>query len=891
MNQDSVHMVAASKVPMLKPGVETVIALTTDEKAQRSTSNTNRAVNIVHGAITSNTQATVVNSTTIDNLSDDVICAFFASQPNSPHIDNENLQQIHSYDLEEIDLRWQMAMLSMMARRFLKNTGRKFSMNGTDTIRASRNQVNRYKESTRRIVPMETPNSSTLVSCDGLGVYDWSDQVEESPTNFALMAYSLTSSSSEVSNDLNCSSSCLENVKILKEQNKQLLKDLRTSEINAITYTTGLESVKARLLVYKKNEYVYEKDMKLLKLENFENSSKSLSKLLDYQIPDKCKASLGYNAIPPPYTANFMPPKPDLSFSNLEEFVNKPIVSESTVKKPVVNTSKAKASKDKPKVVRKNFGPPVLEDWISNSEDETESKPKIKMKTVKPSFAKIKFVKSKEQVKTPRKTVVKQANHNRMIVITIKIISKSKDVPRAVLMKSGLTIVNAARPVNAAHLNLTKNAANLKKYFTKTSHSTVKRLFDKRTTFTNSNVNQNVNIIRSKTINTARPKAIVNVLLGNRVNEKGVIDSGCSKHMTGTCPILQIMKKLIEDMLPLEVDDNPRQESECKDQEKEDNENNINFINAPGTNRVNAVSANLSNELQFDPQMLELQDISTFNFSSNHEDNDEMANMINLDTIIQVSPTLTIRIRKDHPLDQVTGDVQSVIQTRNMSKNLEENWLFLAYASFKDFVVYQMDVKSAFLYGKIKEKVYVYQPLGFEDLDFPNKVYKVKKTTVWTTSSSKSMKSRMEAHLWKLKSICSKMKIEKVDVHMYRSMIDSLMYLTSLRPDIMFAVCACARYQVNLKVSHLHAVKKIFRYLKGQHKFGLWYPKDFPFNLVAYIDSDYDGASLDRKSTIVGCQILRCRLMSWQCKKQTMVANSTTKAEYVAASSCCGQVL
>ncbi|GJX05918.1 hypothetical protein Tco_0193850 [Tanacetum coccineum] len=130
---------------------------------------------------------------------------------------------------------------------------------------------------------------------------------------------------------------------------------------------------------------------------------------------------------------------------------------------------------------------------------------------------------------------------------------------------------------------------------------------------------------------------------------------------------------------------------------------------------------------------------------------------------------------------------------------------------------------------------------------------------------------------------------EEVDVYLYRSMIGSLMYLTSSRPDIMFAVCACARYQVNPKVSHLHAVKRIFRYLKGQPKLGLWYPKDSPFDLVAYTDSDYAGASLDRKSITRGCQFLRCRLILWQCKKQTVVANSTTEAEYVAASSCCGQ--
>ncbi|GKA03751.1 putative ribonuclease H-like domain-containing protein [Tanacetum coccineum] len=132
---------------------------------------------------------------------------------------------------------------------------------------------------------------------------------------------------------------------------------------------------------------------------------------------------------------------------------------------------------------------------------------------------------------------------------------------------------------------------------------------------------------------------------------------------------------------------------------------------------------------------------------------------------------------------------------------------------------------------------------------------------------------------------------EDVDEHLYRSMIGSLMYLTSSRPDIMFAVCACARYQVNPKVSHLYAVKRIFRYLKGQPKLGLWYPKDSPFDLVAYTDSDYAGASLDRKSTTRGCQFLGCRLISWQCKKQTVVANSTTEAEYIAASNCYGQVL
>nr|GEW18387.1 putative reverse transcriptase, RNA-dependent DNA polymerase [Tanacetum cinerariifolium] len=128
-----------------------------------------------------------------------------------------------------------------------------------------------------------------------------------------------------------------------------------------------------------------------------------------------------------------------------------------------------------------------------------------------------------------------------------------------------------------------------------------------------------------------------------------------------------------------------------------------------------------------------------------------------------------------------------------------------------------------------------------------------------------------------------------VEIHLYRSMIGSLMYLTASRPDIMFDVCACARHQVTPKECHLHAVKRIFRYLKGHPKLGLWYPIESPFDLVAYSDSDYGGATQDRKSTTEGCQFLGRRLILWKCKKQTIVATSTTEAECVAAASGYGQ--
>ncbi|GKG04377.1 hypothetical protein Tco_0314764, partial [Tanacetum coccineum] len=115
------------------------------------------------------------------------------------------------------------------------------------------------------------------------------------------------------------------------------------------------------------------------------------------------------------------------------------------------------------------------------------------------------------------------------------------------------------------------------------------------------------------------------------------------------------------------------------------------------------------------------------------------------------------------------------------------------------------------------------------------------------------------------------------------------MYLIASRPDIMFAVYAYARFQVTLKASHLNAVKQIFWYLKHQPKLGLWYPRDSPFELEAFSDSDYGGANLDRKSTTGGYQFLGRRLIFWQCKKQTIMANSTTKAEYVATANCYGQ--
>ncbi|GJX57997.1 putative ribonuclease H-like domain-containing protein [Tanacetum coccineum] len=387
------------------------------------------------------------------------------------------------------------------------------------------------------------------------------------------------------------------------------------------------------------------------------------------------------------------------------------------------------------------------------------------------------------------------------------------------------------------------------------------------------------------------------------------------------------------------VDEDPRKDRECKDQEKEDNVNSTNNVNAASTNEVNAVGGKTSIELPFDPNMPALEDVSIFDFSRDDED-------------------------YDHPLDQVIGDLQSATQTRKMSKKLKEHGKNLK-RNKKDergimirnkarLVAQGYTQEEGIDYDEvfapvIKEEMYVCRPPGFEDLDFPDRVYK--RGSVCESSSASylvqqkkeicnafkklmhekfQMSSMRELTFFlglqvqqkndgiffsqdkyfeilkkfgfiEVKTASTPMEIQKpllkdedgeeVDVHMYRSMIGSLMYLTSSRPDIMFAVCAYARYQANPKVTHLHVVKMIFWYLKGQPKLGLWYPKDSPFNLVAYTDSDYAGASLDRKSTTGGCQFFGYRLISLQCKKQTVVANSITEAEYVVALSCCRQVL
>ncbi|GJV83413.1 putative ribonuclease H-like domain-containing protein [Tanacetum coccineum] len=459
------------------------------------------------------------------------------------------------------------------------------------------------------------------------------------------------------------------------------------------------------------------------------------------------------------------------------------------------------------------------------------------------------------------------------------------------------------------------------------------------------------------------------------------------------------------------------------------NTNNINTVNptvSAADIENNVVDENIVYGCIDDPNMPNLEEIV---YSDDDEEVGAEADINNLATNVPVSPILTRRVHKDHPLEQIIRDIHSAPQTRRMTKNVTEHGMFSSvqqrvnhkdfqncmfacflsqvelkkviqaltdpswieamldellqfklqkvwtlvdlpygkraigtkwvyknkkddrgivvrhkanwwhkvtpkkkelimmmvlllllgykqYASFIGFIVYQMDVRSAFLYGTIEEDVYVCQPPSFEDPQFLDKVYKVEKALYGLHQAPRAWYETLSTYLLENgfrrgtidktlfikkdkddgifisqdkyvadilkkfdfatvktastpietnKALLKDEEAEDVDVHLYRSMVGLLMYLTASRPNIMFAVCACVRFQVTPKVSHLHDVKRIFRYLKGQPKLGLWYPRDSPFNLEAFSDSDYVGASLDKKST--------------------------TRAEYVAAANCRGQVL
>nr|GFB89113.1 hypothetical protein [Tanacetum cinerariifolium] len=230
--------------------------------SSQTTNNTNESVSVVTSGSVASTKVPVSALPNVDNL--------------------------NAYDLEEMDLKWQMAMLTIRARRFLQRTWRSLGVNGTTSIGFDMLKVECYnchrrghfvgecrsprdtrnKDTQRRNVPVETSTSNALISqCDGVGSYDWSFQADEEPTNYALMAFTSSSSSSSDNEVAPCSKACSKAYTTLQSYYDKLTNNLRKSQFDVLLYKTGLESVRARLVVYQQNENLFEEDIKLLKLD------------------------------------------------------------------------------------------------------------------------------------------------------------------------------------------------------------------------------------------------------------------------------------------------------------------------------------------------------------------------------------------------------------------------------------------------------------------------------------------------------------------------------------------------------------------------------------------------------------------------------------------------
>ncbi|GJW76937.1 ribonuclease H-like domain-containing protein, partial [Tanacetum coccineum] len=318
----------------------------------------------------------------------------------------KDLEQINPDDLEEMYLQWEMVMLTIRARRFIKRTNRKLDVNGQRVgfdrskvecynfhkyghfareCRAPRNLENRGRENSRRTMTVETPTENTLVAPDGIGRYDWSYQAEEEhPINFALMAYTSSGSSSNSDSEVDsCSKSCFESVEArlahYKKNETVFEEGINVLNLEVKLRDNALFENKKKLEKVKK-----ERDELKLTLEKFQNSSKSLNNLLESQVINKFKTGLGYNA------ASSTAASP-----TVESFVNS---SEINVKKVESNHESANVKNNgdvvEPKIVRKNsFRPPVIEDWNSDDDSQVEFIPNVEDKTIRPSTEKIKFVK------------------------------------------------------------------------------------------------------------------------------------------------------------------------------------------------------------------------------------------------------------------------------------------------------------------------------------------------------------------------------------------------------------------------------------------------------------------------------------------------------------------
>ncbi|GJS00219.1 ribonuclease H-like domain-containing protein [Tanacetum coccineum] len=360
------------------------------------------------------------------------------SQPNGSQLVYEDLKQIHEDDIKRMGLKWQLALLSMRTRRGPRN----------------QDSRNMNQDNSRRTINVEETSSKSMVAIDGTG-FDWSYMADdEVPTNMALIDFL----DSEVHNDKTCSKTYLKSFETLKTLLDNLRTEFNKSEFNLATYKRGLASVEEQLVFYKKNEVIFceqlavlkrdisykdselsmlkseleklkqEKESNQLKIENFDNASKSLDKLIGSQITDKSRKGVGfvsYNVVPPPPTGLFSPPKFDLSNSGLEEFQQPEFEGYGP------KTSKS-VSEDISNEVRESPDAPLVEELVSDD--------KLEKKTVFPTVAKIEFVRPKQQEKLVRKSVKYDEMYRQKVVNTLgpnsAVVNAMRENPRLMCLRS-----------------------------------------------------------------------------------------------------------------------------------------------------------------------------------------------------------------------------------------------------------------------------------------------------------------------------------------------------------------------------------------------------------------------------------------------------------------------
>ncbi|GKB02867.1 putative ribonuclease H-like domain-containing protein [Tanacetum coccineum] len=370
-------------------------------------------------------------------------------------------------------------------------------------------------------------------------------------------------------------------------------------------------------------------------------------------------------------------------------------------------------------------------------------------------------------------------------------------------------------------------------------------------------------------------------------------------------------------------------------EKSEDDSKNIN-----STNSINTASPtiNVADALEDYSKMINLEDTNIFDDAYDNRDEGAEADYNNLETIISVSPIPSTRVHTDHPKDQIIREVHSAVQTRRIWNQrrllglwmmkagaIGTKWVFRNRKDQRGIVVRNkarlvaqghrqeegIDYDAVFV--PVKRIEAIRQPLRFVDLEYPDRVYKVEKALYGLHQAPRAWYETLSTYLlengFRRGTIDKTLFIKKIknDILLVKQRKDGIFlsqdkYVYDILKKFVFSSVKIAstpmethkplsKDEMEQMLMFTYIVKRMFRYLKGQPTLGLWYHKDSPLELIDYSDSDYASASLERKFTTGGCQFLGSRLISWQCKKQTIVANFTTEAEYIAASNCCGQVL